>query len=265
MRVAGRAAGERQLVGSGLVIAVAAFGVGFVPAVSRGPGVALVANALAAATVGAVVLGSPAAFRAVLVADLVGACVLSGFFGLWPLLAAIGLIGAGLVAAREPRLHLAAPWLSRGSWTRGVVGLLAVTVVGSAGALIAWTLLGDPQVPGAYMEMARRHRPWVVVPLGCAFVLVNAAVEETLFRGEFLVELAVVWGPAAAVTVQAAAFGLLHLLVGFPSGWLGAVMAGVWGVLLGIMRLRSGGMLAPYIGHVCADAIIVSLVVVVLL
>lgn len=36
-------------------------------------------------------------------------------------------------------------------------------------------------------------------------------------------------------------------------------MAGFWGLLLTTLRLRTGGMLATYLAHVCADAVIVAM------
>ncbi len=41
------------------------------------------------------------------------------------------------------------------------------------------------------------------------------------------------------------------LVNGFPSGWIGAVLSGGWGLPLGVLRARSGGMVAPYV-HTCA-------------
>ena len=55
-----------------------------------------------------------------------------------------------------------------------------------------------------------------------------------------------------AVLVQAAAFGLLHLS-GFPGGAVGVGLAAVYGVMLGVLRRRAGGLLAPYVAHVAAD------------
>ena len=65
-------------------------------------------------------------------------------------------------------------------------------------------------------------------------------------------------GLPAAVVLQALAFGVLHLH-GVPNGPVGMVMAGVWGLLLGVLRLRSRGLLAPYVTHIAADATIVVL------
>jgi hypothetical protein len=38
-------------------------------------------------------------------------------------------------------------------------------------------------------------------------------------------------------------------------------LASVYGVSLGALRVRSGGLMAPFIAHVCADAVIFVLIV----
>jgi uncharacterized protein len=54
---------------------------------------------------------------------------------------------------------------------------------------------------------------------------------------------------------QAALFGLAHFQ-GFPRGWVGVLMAAVYGFALGIIRKKSGGPLASIITHVFADGTI---------
>ncbi|MCY7401568.1 MAG: CPBP family intramembrane metalloprotease [Nocardioides sp.] len=76
--------------------------------------------------------------------------------------------------------------------------------------------------------------------------------------GGLLSALTDVLGVRMAVVLQAVAFGALHLH-GVPSGPVGIVMAGAWGLLLGVMRVRSRGLLAPYVTHLAADATIVLL------
>lgn len=90
---------------------------------------------------------------------------------------------------------------------------------------------------------------------GHGFSLVNAAVEEAIFRGVLQTALERVNGPLVAIVLQAVAFGVLHVL-GVPTGIVGAIMAGAWGLLLGVMRWRTKGLLAPYVAHVAADATI---------
>ncbi|RJQ73862.1 CPBP family intramembrane metalloprotease [Pseudonocardiaceae bacterium YIM PH 21723] len=88
-----------------------------------------------------------------------------------------------------------------------------------------------------------------------AFALVNAVLEEALYRGVLQSELTVTLGVVPAVLIQAVGHGLAHAH-GYPSGWAGAVMAGSWAVVLGVLRHRTKGILAPYLAHVCADAAI---------
>ena len=99
---------------------------------------------------------------------------------------------------------------------------------------------------------------WLLVAAGAVFSLMNAAVEEAIFRGVLQTALDKVSGPVVTIAVQAIAFGVLHV-VGVPHGVVGAVMAGGWGLLLGLMRWRTEGLLAPYLAHVTADDTIVCL------
>jgi uncharacterized protein len=95
----------------------------------------------------------------------------------------------------------------------------------------------------------------------CAvFSLVNAALEEAVFRGVLLDALVSQIGVFWAIFAQAAAFGVGHAN-GYPPGRAGMVLAGVYGVMLGALRMRSGGMLAPWVAHVCADATIFCIVI----
>ena len=132
---------------------------------------------------------------------------------------------------------------------------MLTTIVVTAAALVAWQRLFDGRLPQAYVEAAAGRPLWLLVLGGAGFSLVNAAVEEAIFRGVLQTALERVSGPVVAVVVQAVAFGLLHI-VGVPTGIIGALMAGTWGLLLGVMRWRTRGVLAPYLAHVAADATI---------
>ncbi len=65
-------------------------------------------------------------------------------------------------------------------------------------------------------------------------------------------------GIAGAVLAQAVAFGVIHAQ-GFPRGVVGMVMASIYGLMLGVLRLRARGLAAPVLAHICADATIFAI------
>jgi hypothetical protein len=104
--------------------------------------------------------------------------------------------------------------------------------------------------------------PWLVPLAGVAFALVNAAIEEAIFRGIFLQALdSAVGAGIIPLTVQALIFGWVHYSeVGCPKGLIGVSMAAVYGLLLGVLRYRAGGMLAPWLAHVGTDITVFAIV-----
>jgi membrane protease YdiL (CAAX protease family) len=63
----------------------------------------------------------------------------------------------------------------------------------------------------------------------------------------------------AALLLQAFAFGAIHIR-GFPRGWLGVGLACIFGLFMGVIRRRGGGMFAPWIAHVFTDVVIAGIV-----
>ncbi|MEU0835674.1 type II CAAX endopeptidase family protein [Streptomyces sp. NPDC005969] len=226
--------------------------------------VGLVAVAL---IVGACVLRSAAAIRAaVFIGPLFGLFAV-GILGGWPPAVTTVLVctlplACLLFAGRRPALRPVVPWLARGSLTPGAPWLGVATVVLSAAALTAWALVVRPEPP-EYMSELQRLPLWLAILGIVAFALVNPVWEEMLFRGVLLTELASVWGVRAAVVLQAVLFGAAHF-AGFPSGPVGMMMAAAWGFVLGVMRVRSGGILITYLVHVTANAVIGTLAVLIL-
>lgn len=90
--------------------------------------------------------------------------------------------------------------------------------------------------------------------------MTNAAVEEIAYRGVLLSALRSTFDSnVVALIGQAVAFGTLHFHVGFPRGAIGVALAVVYGGMMGILRLRSNGMLAPWAAHVVTDITIVAI------
>jgi len=103
---------------------------------------------------------------------------------------------------------------------------------------------------------------WFLPLAGVAFALLNSAVEEAIFRGIFLQALdSAVGAGTISLVIQAAFFGWLHYSkIGFPKGLAGVAMASVYGLLLGYLRYRSQGMLAPWLAHVGTDIAVFTIV-----
>ncbi|GII41171.1 hypothetical protein Pph01_61740 [Planotetraspora phitsanulokensis] len=228
---------------------------------------AIVGVVAALLSAGACVLRSaPAVRAAVFICPLFG-CFAVGILGEWPpaattILVCVLPLGCLLLAGRHAALRSTAPWLTRGSLTPEAPWLALATVVLSAAALTAWALTVRP-VPAEYLRELQRLPLGLAILGVVAFALVNPVWEELLFRGVLLTELASVWGAKAAVVLQAVLFGAAHF-AGFPSGVIGMIMAGAWGFVLGIMRLRSGGILISYVVHVTANAVIGTIAVLIL-
>lgn len=142
-------------------------------------------------------------------------------------------------------------WLRVGRLDRWVWLLAAVTVLMAVVGLTLFALLLRPDV-STYLLALRSMQPWLAVLGVLGFAVINPVWEEVLYRGVLQGELARTVGAWPAVIAQASLFGLSHLY-GFPSGWLGVAMAATWGFGLGVIRMRTGGLVVSYLVHVGAN------------
>jgi hypothetical protein len=176
----------------------------------------------------------------------------------WPLPLVIAFAAHGLLGAIAPPLRGGFPWMRRGAFGRDVALLTAGTALLAGAGLALWFHLARPDV--ANLVSALRDRPaWALVVGGLLFAVVNAAAEEAAWRGAILHTLDASFGPGlAALLVQAGSFGLFHVQ-GFPRGWTGVLLAAATGLILGALRRRARGMLAPWLARVGADLAVVVL------
>jgi len=175
------------------------------------------------AALGAVVLGRWAAWRSGVVDPI-----------------ALGaLFGATMVA-----LVAAAGWRpTRPPSPRQVVRAAALGLAGGL-VLAATALVGPHPVWSTQLVGAFPLVPWV------AATILVATAEEALLRGALFDALDRPYGPALAVAVTSAVFALIHV----PVYGLQAIPLDLGvGVVLGGLRLLSGGVAAPAIAHVLAD------------
>jgi membrane protease YdiL (CAAX protease family) len=169
----------------------------------------------------------------------------------WPLHLLAPLLACAVLAALIPPLRRAgAMWLRTGRVDR-LSALAAVGVVLlSAAALILYQMIFAPDVAAA-AQLPGRIAGSVVLG-GLCFAVVNAVLEEVAFRGILYDALESQWGPRVALLCSSAAFGVTHL-GGYPPGAFGATLAGLYGVLLGLLRQRTNGLAVPIVVHVFAD------------
>ena len=102
---------------------------------------------------------------------------------------------------------------------------------------------------------------WLLVPGAVVFSVVNAALEEAAYRGVVQQSLERALGPGAtALILQAAAFAALHYRAGFPRGVAGIGLTFIYGLVLGVIRRHSRGLMAPVVIHVLTDLAIVAII-----
>lgn len=214
-------------------------------------------------TVGAVALAALGALqpRASAIPAL-AACLLVSQQTLLPWQAemAMALTGYAALTALVPSLRPPPGWSDRGT-----LPLRWIALVGGVtpGALTAWLFLMKPDLSDLTSSTLLQVPQAVLIGGGVAFALINAALEELIWRG--VIQTALVpalrlrAGALAVILIQAVSFGLQHAH-GFPRGVVGVLLAAAWGVMLGLLRQHSRGLLAPFLAHVVADATIALLV-----
>lgn len=176
----------------------------------------------------------------------------------WYLLLPILVYGA-IVLAIGP-LRRTAPKLAigrLGGWPLAYAAILTLT---TTGVLVGFQYLMQPDATDL---AAKLPAAWFgsVLLAGVGFSVVNALLEEVIFRGILWDLVADEWSQGAALGVTAVLFGVGHLH-GYPPGPIGAIMAGLYGIALGLLRWWTAGLGLATVCHVGADATIICILAV---
>jgi uncharacterized protein len=140
------------------------------------------------------------------------------------------------------------------SWILGIV-----TVIVSSAALYIWMQVSDTDISSLKDLMPRWSLP-VLIITSFLWAALNSLCEESIYRGILYDSLKNQFDSRIIVIlIQAAIYGLAHLQ-GFPGGITGVALYFTYGLLLGIIRHRSHGLLAPMVVHTAADFTIFMLV-----
>ena len=179
----------------------------------------------------------------------------------WPFYKVTPLAVYAGVLAMSRHLRKSVLWFRAGRLGIDTWLFVSLVVVASSGALVVWNLICRPDLAPCQANIPSMPL-WLLPLAGVAFALLNSAVEEAIFRGIFLQALdSAVGAGTISLVIQAVFFGWLHYSeIGFPKGLAGVAMASVYGLLLGYLRYRSQGMLAPWLAHAGTDIAIFTIV-----
>lgn len=190
-------------------------------------------------------------------------CLALALAGFGPQQVVFGLAFAiyAIIAFRVPWFREATRWLTVGRLDGRIVALGAAFAAVSGATLLMWYVTARPDLADLVRTFIPDWPLWLLVPAALVFSVVNAAVEEAAYRGVVLGALDKAGVTAsAALVLQAVAFAALHFRAGFPRGLVGVGLTFVYGLVLGALRRRAGGLIAPFITHVLTDLVIATIV-----
>jgi len=172
----------------------------------------------------------------------------------WPWYLLVPLLLYAALVGLLPPLRRSCVWFKFGSISGSTLALTAAIVVLSTLALVLHQMLVHPDVSHLAAHLPQTLLGSVLVA-GVCFSLLNALLEELVFRGVLWDGIEAQRGWPAALVVTSIAFSLGHAN-GYPPGTLGLVLTTVYGLMLGGLRRQTDGLALPYLAHVGADATI---------
>jgi membrane protease YdiL (CAAX protease family) len=196
---------------------------------------------------------------------ITAAPLISSLFRDWPYRLLIPLSAYVTIAVLVPKLRRTLVWHRPGYFGKDILVLVAASAAVSGSALYLWVHALHPDL-SRHLAYIPPVPFWSYPFLGLGFAVLNAALEEAAFRGILMQSTDSAFGHGVlSLLLQAGLFGAMHFLQGFPRGAWGFGMAFVFGIMLGHIRRKSRGMLAPWLAHVCADLVIFAILMTIVL
>jgi membrane protease YdiL (CAAX protease family) len=175
----------------------------------------------------------------------------------WPWYLLLPLLAYAAIVLAWPRLRRTIPRLAFGRWKGWPLTAAVLLSAATSVVLVAFQTLACPQVADLAAGLPVTAFGNLLLA-GVCFSAANAALEELIFRGVLWEVAAAEWNVGVALGATTILFGLGHLH-GYPPGPLGALLAGIFGLALGLLRWWTGGLGLAIAVHVCADATIFGL------
>jgi membrane protease YdiL (CAAX protease family) len=190
---------------------------------------------------------------------LIGAVSFPGLQLDWRLRAYGPVLAYLLLTAFVPRLRESRPWKIGGrARTKEIAWAVAIAALSCAG-LLAWDAISTPDLHDLRARFPAGAGAGIAFA-GLAFAAANSFAEELIWRGVLQRALSNRLGPLAAISLLAVAFGAGHSN-GVPRGYIGMVLAGVFGGALGVLYARAGVLWLVWAVHAAADLAIFAIVV----
>ena len=150
-------------------------------------------------------------------------------------------------------------WLILGRIDKTILLWILLTIFISSTILIIWCKILKPDL-NSYAEIIPNVNISLLIIGIVGFAVLNGVLEEITFRGILWDGLQKVLGNTLVIIfLQSVFFGLCHYN-GFPRGVVGIGLSFVYGVILGILRYQSQGLLAPILAHIFTDSAIALIV-----
>lgn len=185
---------------------------------------------------------------------LIGCAYATPLLRQWPWIWLAPLAGYFAVTVCISPLRRSLHWLRLGRISAVTVGTTLGIIVLTATTLLGFQAIAKPDIH-MYRDSLPLNALGGVVLAGIVFSIVNATLEEFVFRGVIFDALASQYSVWPTVAITATMFGLGHLR-GYPSGIIGACLATAFGLLMGLLRIWTGGLALPIAAHISADATI---------